>query len=237
MVDIGAYHGTDAWYELSQFAKVYIVAVFLLEIPPVELVDVVRQFLAHTLPVFHNGEDLAPSSLAGERKLEDVEDVNTFAIVFRVDAVARGDFEQHFHFQGKPDGEVGQPEEHPAKPGDRTFGSGGGAVEVDTAQDILLPGFQGVERAGFACGEAGAKEHAPCRRFVGRGVHVVDVLWDDPSRGHLDIFRDIVDQPPALGHLPLPRLEFTLNFLALFQRGYRTDPIASAFPEQAGLAF
>src|SRR5690606_20299368 len=74
MVHIRADNSPDAGDELEEFSEVDVVAVFLLEVSPIELVDVVREFFADALPVLHDSKDLTAASLAGKGQLENVQE-------------------------------------------------------------------------------------------------------------------------------------------------------------------
>src|SRR5690606_16915962 len=102
VVYISAHDSPNAGDELEEFGEVDVVAVFLLKIPPVELVDIVRECPADAIPVFNDRKDFPSTSLTGEGELKDVQDVNPFAIVFGVDAVARRNLEEHLHLKAEP---------------------------------------------------------------------------------------------------------------------------------------
>lgn len=217
MVDIRANDRTDAGDELEKFGEVDVVAVLLLKAPPIEPVDVVRKFLADSLPVFHDGEDFAPATLAGERQLKDVQDVNPFAIIFRINPVAGGNLEEHLHLQAEPKGEVGQTEQHATKSGHSTFGGSRVSIEGNAAPNVFLQFLQRIKGSRLARCITCTKEYSACHLLDGNSNHLVNLLGDEAIYGHLYVLRHVVDHRWAFFHLPLPRLQFPPYLLFVFQ--------------------
>src|SRR5690606_37721883 len=216
MVHIGTDDCPDARDELEEFGEVDVVAVFLLKVPPVELMDVLRKFLAHALPVLHDRKYFTSSSLTGKRQLEDVQDVHPFAVVLCVHAVARRDFEQHLHLQAEPYREVGQPEQQATKPCHCAFGSRGVTIEGYTTPNMLLQCFQRVECFRLARRVARAKKYRARHLLNSRRDYLVNLLRDEAVHRHLDVLRHIVYHRRAFFHLALQGLEFSLDLLFVF---------------------
>ena len=177
-VDDGPQRRADHGQELGQFREIDVVAVLLLEGPPVEVVQVGRMGLQ--VPVVHGRQH--PGAVLGvrERQFEDVQDIEPLGQLRPVVAEHGGDLEQELDLEAHQQREVGRRRQEAPKPGDPALGRRRLLPAVDR---LGRPGpalVQGQADQRRARREVRARQQGPRHPLDGGGDGGVDLLRNDP---------------------------------------------------------
>ena len=192
----------DQGDELGQFRQVDVVAVLLLEGPPVEVVQTAGMGLG--VPVVHRRQHPGPMLGVGKRQLEDVQDEQPLAQHGPVVAEDRGDLEQQLYLEAHQQREVGRRRQEAPGPGDPALGRGGLAPDVNRLLGPRLALGQRQVRLGIGGDEVGPGQHRPRHPRDRGGYGGVDFLGDEAVDPLLRGAGEAVQRAGRLGEVDAP---------------------------------